>query len=151
MTKFKIDSSKEAIQKTGKAFVIGFPILAGVLFLMHSHISGWTNWDFSQGIAWNGWKWMLGVGVGVYLLSLIAPPIVKPIHIVWMTIAFALGWFNTRLLLGAAFYLVITPTGLLMRLLGKDLLDEKIEPQRVSYWKKRDLSKFDPKHIEKTF
>ena len=75
----------------------------------------------------------------------------KPIHIGWMTLAFALGWFNTRLLLGIFFYLILTPIGVLMRLFGKDLLDQRIDKRATTYWKKRDLSTFDPKHATRTF
>ena len=144
----KIDSSQEAVRKTGKAFLIGFSIIAAVLFLANS---SWFAFDVQRGIASNGWKWFLGAAVVLFILSRVAYPIMKPIHIGWMTLAFALGWVNTRILLGVFFYLIITPTGLLMRLFGKDLLDEKIDRSATSYWKKRYLSKFDPKHIERTF
>lgn len=144
----KIDSSQEAVRKTGKAFLIGFSIIAAVLFLANS---GWFDLDVQRGTASNGWKWFLGAAVVLFGLSRVAYPIMKPIHIGWMALAFALGWINTRILLGVFFYLIITPTGLLMRLFGKDLLDEKIDRSATSYWKKRDLIKFDPKHIERTF
>ncbi len=144
----KIDSSQEAVKKTGKAFLIGFSIIGGVLFLANS---GWFAFDVQHGTASNGWKWFLGAAVVLFVLSRVAYPIMKPIHIGWMTLAFALGWINTRILLGVFYYLIITPTGLLMRLFGKDLLDEKIDRSATSYWKKRDLSKFDPRHIERTF
>lgn len=144
----KIDSSPDAVRKTGKAFLIGFGIIAAVLLMAHS---GWFRFDFAQGLQSSGWKWFLGLGVGLFLLSRVAYPLMKPIHIGWMTLAFALGWFNTRLLLALFFYLILTPIGVVMRLLGVDLIDQKIDRQAQSYWKKRDLSKFDPKHVTRTF
>ena len=93
----------------------------------------------------------LGGGLALLILSFVAYPIMKPIHIAWMTLAFVMGWFMTRVILSIFFYLILTPMSVVMRLFGKDFIDEKMEPQRASYWKKRDLSKFDPKHIEKTF
>ena len=99
----------------------------------------------------NTWKWIFGAGIGLFALSYLAYPIMKPIHIGWMKLAFVMGWFMTRVILSIFYYLILTPISVLMRLMGKDFIDEKIEPQRVSYWKKRDLSKFDPKHIEKSF
>jgi hypothetical protein len=143
-----IDASPEAVRKTGKAFLIGFSIIGSVLFLAHS---GWFRFDFAAGLESNGWRWFVGLGAGLFVLSRVAYPIMKPIHIGWMTLAFALGWFNTRLLLGVFYYLILTPIGVLMRLFGKDLIDQRIDKSATSYWKKRDLDKFDPKHITRTF
>lgn len=146
--KLKIDSSPDAVRKTGKAFLIGFSIIGAVLFMAHS---GWFRFDFAQGVQSIGWRWFVGLGVGLFILSRVAYPLMKPIHIAWMTLAFALGWFNTRLLLGVFFCLILTPIGVVMRLLGVDLIDQKIDRRAESYWKKRDLSKFDPKHVTRTF
>jgi hypothetical protein len=52
-----------------------------------------------------------------------------------MTAANALAWCNTRLLLGIVYYIVITPTGALMRLLGRDPMDRRLK-DRSSYWLK---------------
>ncbi len=144
----KVDASHGAVKKTGKAFLIGFSIIAAFLFVSHS---SWLSMNWQQGFETNGWKWFLGSGIVLFVLSRVAYPIMKPIHIGWMKFAFLLGWFNTRLLLGIFFYLIITPIGLLMRLFGKDFLDEKIDKSAKSYWNKRDLSKFDPKHAARTF
>ncbi len=146
--KLKIDRSPDAVRKTGKAFLIGFSIIGAVLLIAHS---GWFRFDFAQGVQSIGWRWFAGLGVGLFILSRVAYPLMKPIHIAWMTLAFALGWFNTRLLLGIFFYLILTPIGVVMRLLGVDLIDQKIDRRAESYWKKRDLSKFDPKHVTRTF
>jgi hypothetical protein len=51
----------------------------------------------------------------------------------------AMGWCMTRLILIALFYLVVTPIGLLMRLLGKDFLELKLDrSSAVSYWIPRE-------------
>ncbi len=71
--------------------------------------------------------------------AVFAPMALLPLYRLWVKFATALAWFNTRLLLGATFYLVITPVGLVMRLSGKDLLDLKIDRNAKSYWKKREL------------
>ena len=66
-------------------------------------------------------------------------------------IAHALGWFNTRLILTVMFYLLFTPIGLVLRLLGKDLLNRKIEPNAETYWIDREEEAFDRKRYEKQF
>jgi hypothetical protein len=77
-----------------------------------------------------------GLAVILGALSLIAPGTLDPVRRGWMTAANALAWFNTRFLLGIVYYIVITPTGALMRLLGRDPMDRRLN-DRSSYWLKR--------------
>lgn len=67
-----------------------------------------------------------------------------------MRFASVLGWITTRLILGLFFFLVLTPVGLLMRLLGKDVLGEKLDPTTDSYWKKVEDAE-DPQMMERQF
>lgn len=147
----KVDTSREAVKKTGKAFLIVFTAIAAFIFVKNSHIAGWAGWDWSAGMSAFWWKIFLPAGIAIYALCHVAYPVMKHFHYAWMKFAFILGWFWTRIFLGIFFYLIITPIGLLMRALGKDLLDEKIDRSAQSYWVKRDLSKFDPKHASRTF
>ena len=66
-------------------------------------------------------------------LAFVAPGLLAPVHTVWMRFAHALGWFNTRVLLGVVYFVVMTPTGFVMRLLGRDPLDRRLR-DRPSYW-----------------
>ena len=54
-----------------------------------------------------------------------------------MALAVVLGFFMSRLILVLLFYAIVTPIGLVMKLLGKDLLDERIDKNKTSYWLKR--------------
>ncbi len=77
---------------------------------------------------------MLG-GLAIILggLALVAPGLLGPVHKVWMGGAHAVGWFNTRVLLGLVYFLIMTPTGVVMRLMGRDPLDRRVH-DRSSYW-----------------
>jgi hypothetical protein len=62
-----------------------------------------------------------------------------------MKLAEGLAWVNTRLLLGVVFFLAMTPLGLfLQKILGKDLLKERPDPQTQSYWQKRSQEDRSP-------
>ncbi len=74
-----------------------------------------------------------GAAVALGVLALVAPHRLGPVHKLWMKIADALAWFNTRVLLGVVYYLVMTPTGIVMRLMGRDPLDRRLK-DRPSYW-----------------
>jgi len=77
--------------------------------------------------------------------------ILKPVYIIWMKLAYILGWINTRLILLIIFYLVFVPVALLMKLFSVDLLDRKIEKEKNSHWKKKEVSEFDKLNYERQF
>ncbi len=97
------------------------------------------------------WPWLLG-GAGLFLVAgLFLPTLLRPIYIGWMKFAFLLGWINTRLLLGIFFYLILTPTGLVMRLFGRDPLHRKLDKKAASYWIKRAPAEFKRERYEQLF
>lgn len=143
-----VDTSREAVRNTGTAFLIAGIVLGSILFLGSSN---WFAFDFERGLARTTWRWFLGVGCGLFALSRVSYALMKPVHIGWMTIAQVLGWFSTRLLLGIFFYLIITPTAVVMKLLGKDLLSEQWDREAKSYWVKKERVPLDPRTYERQF
>lgn len=79
-----------------------------------------------------------GLGVLLVLFGLILPTILKPLNKIWMIIAVVLGWFMSRLILFILYYIVITPLGFFLKLIGKDFLHRKIVKNTESYWEIRD-------------
>jgi len=65
------------------------------------------------------------------------PSAIKPIFKRWMIMAAAVGRFQTKLILTVFFYIIITPLGLLFRLLSKDMMDIRTDPDAPTYWKER--------------
>ena len=123
--------------------VRNFGLLFGAISAL---IAGYVRFTGSE-----GWGWLLVAAVFFLTTAFIGHPFLRPIYVAWMTLAFVLGWVNTRLLLGLCFYLILTPTGLILKLLGKDSLNQKIDRLSVSYWKKRETRSFDPKNYERLF
>ena len=80
----------------------------------------------------------LGITSSVFLiLGLMAPMILKPFYLIWMIFAVILGWVMTRVILSMLFYLILTPIGLITRLLGEDFLSLN-RVNSGSYWNNRD-------------
>jgi hypothetical protein len=77
--------------------------------------------------------WALGIAALVATIALARPAALRPVHAAWMTFARALGWANTRILLGLVFYLVLAPLGIAMRLAGRDALRLKFDPDATTY------------------
>jgi hypothetical protein len=108
------------------------------------------------------WLWLrkhhpiaaISIGSSGALLLLIAPlwpPGVLAIRWLWMTVAGAIGWVNSRILLGVLFFVVLTPIALLRRALGRPPLDTQWRPGTTpSYFRTRD-SEYDAKHYEHLF
>jgi hypothetical protein len=65
--------------------------------------------------------------------GLIYPALLFPIYQVWMALGHALGWVNTRIILGLIFYGVVTPIGFIRRWLGKDPMGKKIRTDLNTY------------------
>jgi predicted MFS family arabinose efflux permease len=70
----------------------------------------------------------------VGLAGLAAPTVVRPVYVVWMTLAFPIGWTVSHLMMLAAFFLVLTPVGLLMRLCGRDPMQRRFDRDAKTYW-----------------
>jgi len=92
-----------------------------------------------------------GTGLSLLLVGLLVPKILRPLYIIWMSLATVLGALMSRFILGLIFYLIFTPIGLVMRILHKDLLDREIEPDSSSYWKIRPVKPYNPKDTEKQY
>lgn len=74
------------------------------------------------------------------VLGLVAPSILRPVERVWMALGERLGKVSTTVILTATFYLVVTPLGVLRRLMGHDDLGLRIDRDRPSYWTPVDRS-----------
>jgi len=75
------------------------------------------------------------VGGLVLLAALIRPVWFRGFYRGGMTICFHIGQVIGKVLLTAFFFVVVTPLGLLLRLLGKDLLQIKSPEQESTWWK----------------
>lgn len=71
-------------------------------------------------------------------IAVIYPAVLSPLNKLWLKFGALLHTITSPIILGLMFYLVITPAGLLIRLLGKDLLRLKPDPDASSYWVPRE-------------
>ncbi len=68
------------------------------------------------------------------VFGVVWPRALKWVYIAWMSAAFVLGFVMAHVILTLLFFLVITPTGLVARLTGKDFLSLKLDRAAKSYW-----------------
>jgi Saxitoxin biosynthesis operon protein SxtJ len=77
--------------------------------------------------------WALVLTVALVVPALTAPRVLAPAYRAWMALGEALAWINTRIILGVVFYGVVTPIGLVMRLVGHDPMRRRREHTGESY------------------
>tara|TARA_Y100000816_G_C25617427_1_gene329852 strand:- start:124 stop:513 length:390 start_codon:yes stop_codon:yes gene_type:complete len=77
--------------------------------------------------------WSLLVSLTFLILGLINSNVLSPLNKLWFKFGLLLGNFISPIVMGFVFFLVVTPIGLFMRLIGKDLLNLN-EKNVKSYW-----------------
>jgi predicted membrane metal-binding protein len=93
-------------------------------------------WPLVHGLAPRIWALVVA---GVFLIAAFAlPTALTPLKMLWLRLGLLLHRIVTPLIMGLIFYLAVTPTGLIMRAMGKDPLRLKRDPAAASYWIVRD-------------
>ena len=112
--------------------VKSFGILFFIVFLL---ISFWPLIN-SQSIR----IWPLPIALIFLLLGLLKSKILIPLNNVWIKLGEILGLIIAPLVMCIIYFIIVTPIGLLMRMLGKDLLNLKFNSKK-SYWIEKDSIK----------
>ena len=80
--------------------------------------------------------WSLLISFGFLILGLINSKILSPLNKLWFKFGLILGKIISPLIMGIIFFVVVTPIGIVMRVLKKDLLNLKYN-QKETYWIKK--------------
>ncbi len=100
-------------------------------------------------MAWAAWQvhrrtgWVLGPVMVVALAGLVGlcglarPAFVRLYYIGWMLAVFPIGWLVSHVVLAVSYYLVFTPVGFIMRMLGHDPLNLRFDRTAPTYWIER--------------
>lgn len=110
---------KDQLKKFG--YVVGFIFLIiGIYPIIKSHV-----FKFSIPIC---------IGLSLVLLAIIFPTILKPFYYVWMKVGFFLGKINSYIILSLIYYLILTPTGWLKRIISGKNHTFSFKQNKDSYW-----------------
>ena len=132
-----LDTSSKEIRKFGLVIAIALGVIGSFVYVKFG------NFDVV------GWLW--GIGLLFLILGFILPSVLRPVYRIWMLLAYFIGGIVSRVILTVLFYVVLTPTGLVLRLFGKDVLDQRFEKDRESYWIKKDLSDHTKEQYRKMY
>jgi hypothetical protein len=81
--------------------------------------------------------WALSISAVFLLLAFVAPKVLSIPNKFWFKFGMLLGSIVAPIVMALVYFLTVLPTGLIMRLLGKDLLRQKLDKNSKSYWIER--------------
>ena len=84
--------------------------------------------------------WSLIISIIFLILGLLDSRILTPFNRIWFKFGVLLGNIVAPIVMGVIFYLVVTPIGIIMRIIKKDILNLKFNSEKT-YWIKRDKIK----------
>jgi hypothetical protein len=84
------------------------------------------------GIQWAGI--IIAAGFGIFISSFVSLKLTRIIYLGLILITFPIGWAISMILLTAFYFLLLMPLGLVFRLLGRDPLSRRLDPDAKSYW-----------------
>ena len=77
--------------------------------------------------------WSLSISLIFLLLGIINSKLLTPLNKIWFKFGLLLGSIISPIIMGIVYFLIVTPTGFIMRLMGKDVLNLK-KNTKNSYW-----------------
>jgi len=82
--------------------------------------------------------WAFILSLVFLVLGVLNSKFLTPLNKLWFKFGILLGSIVSPIIMGIVFFLVVTPIGIFMRLLGKDLLRTSKAKHASTYWLKRD-------------
>src|SRR5436309_15962868 len=111
--------------KTGKRDLRKFGFLVGGAFATFALLLWLRHKD--------AYPYFLWASVTLIAFGAVLPRALKYVYILWMTLAFALGFIMTRVILTVFFFLYVTPIRVIAGLFGKDLPALKFDEPAASF------------------
>lgn len=118
-----------------------FGLLTGLVFVL---IFG-LFFPWLKSASYPLWPWILALLLGIP--ALLKPEVLAPVYQVWMKLGHALGWLNSRIILGFIFYFLVTPMSFFMKKMGKNFLEQHAQ-KRDSNSYKLVIKRREGKHME---
>ena len=139
----RLHETLEARSEVAQGSERGFGVVFAVVF---SIIAFWPLLSGS-GVR----TWSLVIAAGFLAAAFVAPRLLAPLNRLWFRFGMLLGHIVSPVVMAIIFYLTVLPTGLVMRLLGKDLLRLRFDPEAESYWIHRDPPGPAPDSLKQQF
>ena len=81
--------------------------------------------------------WSIIISLIFLILGLMNSKLLTPLNILWYKFGLLLGIIVTPFVMGFVFFIVVTPIGLILKIMGKDIINKKYDKKKSTYWIKR--------------
>ena len=81
--------------------------------------------------------WLILLAFIFLILGIMESKLLSPLNRLWFKFGIMLGAIVAPIVMGAIFFIVVTPIGIVMSIMGKDLLNKKHDKKKETYWIKR--------------
>ncbi len=122
------------LQSFGKIALVASAVISLLLYLLKGVAIQWVLIIFAFGFI-------------IFIISMISLKLTKMIYLGMILVTLPIGFVVSFILLAAFYFLLLAPLGLFFRLIGRDPLCRKFDPNAKSYW----LSRQQPKGLEQYF
>jgi polyferredoxin len=78
------------------------------------------------------------LSVPFLILGLLNSKLLSPLNFLWFKFGIAIGSIMAPIVMGVVFFFIVTPTGIIMKIFGKKMLDNAFDKGKKSYWINRD-------------
>jgi hypothetical protein len=95
--------------------------------------------------------WSIAIGAAFLVCALVAPRLLRPLNQLWFKFGLLLHHVVNPIVMFALYFSTVVPMGLLVRVLGKDLLHLKFDKGAASYWISRSPPAPPPGSMTKQF
>ena len=82
--------------------------------------------------------WSLVIAFVFVSIAIIKPKLLKKFYDIWIMIGEFIGGVISKIIMFALYFGVFTPYSIFLKIIGKDLLNKKIDKSRESYWTERE-------------
>ena len=78
--------------------------------------------------------WLVVISLIFLVLGMMKSKLLTPLNKLWFKFGMILGAIVAPVVMGAVFFLVVTPIGIVMRTMGKDFINKKYNKKKETYW-----------------
>ena len=142
MLDLNLHPNRNTLRSFGFVALGAFGLLGGLVLWKRS-VVGIPLGNAAPPVAFVLW----GTGLVSALCSLAVPALNRYLYVGLTLLTFPIGFVMSHVLLAIVWYLVITPVGLVMRLLGRDPLERRFEREAPTYW----VDHREPQNVEEYF
>jgi len=126
--------NRKELRNFGKIALIASALISLLLYVLKGLGIQWAAFIFS-------------IGFIIFLGSIIFPKLTRMIYLGLILVTLPIGWVVSFILLATFYFLLLTPIGLVFRLIGRDPLRRKFDSTANSYW----LTRRPPDSLDRYF